>query len=260
MRLSSAARRRGADEQLSLELSWLSDTEFLAAMRLRGASDLARVRFRPNRTRLVSLSADRATLNVNAAFRSAPGEVLDAIAAFASATRSDAGYRRAVRRLRHWWERQTEDAEGPADPARRAECCGTPVQRRFLAATYARLNRSRFGGELPDNVPLRLSARMSRRFGHIHYGRSRTVRAVEEIALNVDLMLAGNETHFVDTLLHEMAHAEAWLSHAHRGHGPTWRAIAERVGCRPRACSDVRLRRRRRHHAVTTVPDLLLPA
>jgi hypothetical protein len=260
MRLSSAARRRGADEQLSLELSWLSDTEFLAAMRLRGASDLARVRFRPNRTRLVSLSADRATLNVNAAFRSAPGEVLDAIAAFASATRSDAGYRRAVRRLRHWWERQTEDAEGPADPARRAECCGTPVQRRFLAATYARLNRSRFGGELPDNVPLRLSARMSRRFGHIHYGRSRTVRAVEEIALNVDLMLPGNGAERLDTLLHVMAHAADYLESGNRGHGASWRAWAKRVGARPdRIYERPVVRRRRRRTQVTRVPPLPPP-
>lgn len=245
-----------ADEQLSFELCWLSEADFLAAMRRRGADELVRVRFRPNRTRLVSLSADRTSLNVHSAFRSAPGDVLDAIAVFATAARAGTGYRRAIRRLRHWWERQTEDGVAE-EPAARAECCGTPAQRAFLAGAFAQLNRRHFGGALPADIPLRLSARMSRRFGHIHYGRSRTDRTIDEIALNVNLMLPGNESHFVDTLLHEMAHAEAWLQHAHRGHGRLWRRIAERVGARPRACSDVRLRRRR-NGVVTTVPDLQL--
>jgi predicted SprT family Zn-dependent metalloprotease len=77
-------------------------------------------------------------------------------------------------------------------------------------------------------------------------------------ALNVDLMLETKEQALVDTLLNDMAHAEAWLMHGHRGHGGVWRAIARRVGCEARACSDMRIRRRRRNTDLTRVP--LLPA
>jgi hypothetical protein len=252
-----------ADAQLSLPLAWLSEEALLAALRTRGAGSLERVRFRPNRTRLVSLSADGRSLNVQTAFREAPSEVLDAIAVFASSRRADARYREAIRRLRAWWDLRAVDDEtvrGAGGP--RAACCGTAEQQAFLRSAYERLNRHCFGGGLPDDVPLRLSARMSRRFGHVYYGRAGDgTRRVEEIALNVDLMISGNEAHFLDTLLHEMAHAEAWLLHGHRDHGRIWRRIASRVGCQPRACSAVRIRRRRRRTpAVTTVPTLRLPA
>ncbi|MGH7504539.1 MAG: SprT-like domain-containing protein, partial [Longimicrobiales bacterium] len=61
----------------------------------------------------------------------------------------------------------------------------------------------------------------------------------------------------VDTLLHEMAHAEAWLLHAHREHGRPWRTVARRVGCEARACSTVRIRRRRRRERpAETVPNV----
>lgn len=252
---------QGADEQLSLPLNWLSEQDFLKAMRARGAHALERVRFRPNRTRLVSLSSDGRSLNVQSSFRAAPGDVLDAIAAFASARRADRRYREAIRRLRMWWDGQAaEHAIVPGTA--RAPCCGTAEQQAFLRSAYERLNRHAFGGRLPDDVPMRLSARMSRRFGHVYYGHAEDrSRVVEEIALNVDLMIPGNEKHFLDTLLHEMAHAEAWIEHAHRDHGATWRRIAVRVGCQPRACTAVRIRRRRRRApAVTTVPKIRLPA
>jgi predicted SprT family Zn-dependent metalloprotease len=58
-----------------------------------------------------------------------------------------------------------------------------------------------------------------------------------EIALNIDLMAEGSERQLRDTLLHEMAHAEAWLVHGERGHGAHWRRIARRLGCVPRACT-----------------------
>jgi len=95
-----------------------------------------------------------------------------------------------------------------------------------------------------------------RRLGHVQYGgppRRRPgaeggtdVRSVTEIALNVHLLLPGNGRALRDTLLHEMAHAEAWLRHGHRGHGRIWQRLAARVGCEPLACSEMRVRRRRR--------------
>jgi predicted SprT family Zn-dependent metalloprotease len=79
---------------------------------------------------------------------------------------------------------------------------------------------------------------MRRRLGHLRYHRTESgVRAIVEIALNIDLLTEGSERQLRDTLLHEMAHAEAWLVHGERGHGPQWRRIARRLGCVPRACT-----------------------
>src|SRR5690606_18674846 len=165
-----------------------------------------------------------------------------------------AQFREAVSRMRRWWDGQI--ALEPPDPAslRPRPCCATPGQRSALRRLYHRLHRERFRGRLPDDITLRLSDRMSRRLGHVHYAQCRDGRYVEEIALNVDLMIPGNERHLVDTLLHEMAHVEAWLRHGQREHGPVWKAIARRVGCEDRACTHVRIRRRRGRKPVTTVP------
>src|SRR5690606_20012095 len=109
---------------------------------------------------------------------------------------------------------------------RLAPCCGTPEQRAYLRDLYARLNQARFGGRLPPDIPLRLSDRMRRRLGQIRYDDGAAQRAVLEIALNVDLMLRANDGQRLDTMLHEMAHAEAYLLHGERGHGAHWRRIA----------------------------------
>lgn len=230
----------------------------LDALRERGAVSLQRVRFKRNRSRMISLSADHSALNLQECFRAAPGPVLDAVAVFVTAPSANAAFRRAIGRMRRWWEGQ-EGGEQAVDPAAPSSCA-TPEQAAFLAVLYARLNRVHFAAALPDDVPLRLSDRMSRRFGHIHYTRRAGQRAVAEIALNVDLFLRGNERHLEETLLHEMAHAEAWLLHGDRGHGPVWRAIARRVGCEARACSRVRIRRRVRGARVTDLPLLPVPA
>ncbi|HEU5210078.1 MAG TPA: SprT family zinc-dependent metalloprotease [Longimicrobiales bacterium] len=246
-------KRPFLDEQLSLPLADLDEAGMLDALRARGATRLQRVRFRRNRSRMVSLSADHSSLNLQECFRSAPGPVIDAIAEFVTAPSSNAAFRRAVARMRRWWDGQEGEDESMARPAA-LPCCATPAQAAVVATLFARLNRTHFDGSLPGDIPLRVSDRMSRRFGHIHYTRRGGNRVVVEIALNVDLLLRGNERHLEETLLHEMAHAEAWLAHGHRGHGPVWRAIARRVGCEPRACSRVRIRRRQRGTRVTDIP------
>jgi hypothetical protein len=249
-------RPRVLDEQLTLELSWLDADAFRRALAERGVT-VGAVRFKRNRSRLISISADHATLNVHDCFRAAPCAVIDAIAAFIRAPLGSREYRRGIARMRNWWYAQATDDEAPAHRSA-VHCCATAEQRSFLGQLYRRLNVERFGGQLPELIPVRLSNRMSRRFGHITYGRARAgQRTVAEIALNVDLMLEGNEQALVDTLVHEMAHAEAWLLHGHRGHGSIWRAIARRVDCEDRACSDLRIRRRARRRApVTRVPGL----
>jgi hypothetical protein len=251
------ALSRAADAQLSFDLAALSEAAMVGALRARGCRGVCEVSFRANRSRLISLTAGGTRLNLHECFRSASPEVLDAIAAFAGAKGNTGRYRAAIARLRAWHEGQVaapEEVEaGPGT------CCGTAAQRQLLAQWYRQLNRAYFGGRLPELTPVRLSDRMRRRLGHVQYGGARGDRTVTEIALNVDLLLPGNEHALRDTLLHELAHAEAWLIHGHRGHGRIWRTVAARVGCEARACSAMRIRRRRRGTPVTDrVPELVL--
>lgn len=239
-----------ADRQLSLPLAWLTGEDVLRELRARGITAVQDVAFRPNRSRLISLSANGTRLNLHECFRAAPPDVIGAIAAFAGARGDTLGYRRAIARLREWHAAQVENPERDADQPP-GVCCGTPAQRQLLAQWYRQLNRDYFGGRLPELTPVRLSDRMTRRLGHVQYGGSKLERVVTEIALNADLLLPGNDRALRDTLLHEMAHAEAWLLHGHRGHGRIWRVIAARVGCETRACSAMRIRRRRRGMPVT---------
>jgi hypothetical protein len=249
-------RQVDSDHQLSLELSWLTEDELLGALRVRGAVFLREVRFRPNRSRLISLSPDRRRLNLHECFRAAPARVLDAVATFTTAPGRSRAFRDAIEQMREWHEGQVAEyglGESLAS-------CGTPQQLRYLESVYARLNASHFRDALPEPLPIRLSDRMSRRFGHVSYARTtRGDRKVAELALNIDLLLPGNERALVDTLLHEMAHVEAWLVYGHREHGRTWREIARRVGCEAKACTQMRLRRRRNGGAVTDIPALRLP-
>ena len=66
---------------------------------------------------------------------------------------------------------------------------------------------------------------------------------------------AGAESQ-LDTLIHEMAHIEAWLLHNDGGHGDDWKRIARRVGCVDLACAGRGPRRRGRGQPPTDrVPD-----
>jgi hypothetical protein len=250
------SRQPDSSQQLSLRVAWLSEAEILGALRVRGATFLEEVRLRPNRSRLISLSADRRRVNLHECFQAAPARVLDAVATFTTAPARSRSFRDAVEVMREWHEGQVAEY-GLGEPQ---ASCGTREQVGYLKAVYAQLNASHFGGALPRTLSIRLSDRMSRRFGHVSYARTvQGVRKVAELALNIDLLLPGNERALVDTLLHEMAHVEAWLVHGHREHGRTWRMIARRVGCEARACTHMRLKRRRSQDPVTNVPRLDLP-
>lgn len=219
-------------------------------LRRRGVTRIRAVRLRANRTRLLSLSADRSTLNAHVCFAEAPAAVLDAIAEYLTSRPSSTRARRAVERICAWEgvRRGLEAARelhrlarGDADGARVAPqpgpCCASPPERRALRELFERLNSERFGGRLPPSIPIRLSARMTRSFGHIRYHRTDDGRRmVVEIAIRASLLRRRDPADLEETVLHEMAHAEAWLVHGHAGHGRIWRSIARRVGCIPRAC------------------------
>jgi len=243
--MPAASRGRVDDGQLCLPFALLSEQDALHALRIRGVDDVHSVHFRANRSNLISISADRRRLNLHECFRAGGPDVLDAIAAFARARGSTLGYRQAIARLRRWHGAQVRESDA-ASVRKPPACCGTLAQQHALAHFYRQLNRAHFTGALPELLPVRLSDRMRRRLGHVQYGTGSKQRTVTEIALNVDLLLPGNGRALRDTLLHEMAHVEAWLRHGQRGHGRIWQRIASRVGCEARACSEMRIRRRRR--------------
>lgn len=221
-----------------------------AAITARGGR-LRTVRYRSNRSVLLSVSRDGRTLNSHTCFRGAPPPIVEAIIAFIGSRRGSAAHRQSLTTLKGWEGTRRGLAEARAGQPRRSlpeTAPETPAGKR-LRDLYDRLNVEHFAGALP--VPkLRVSERMTRSLGTISYGKSVEAtgggggREVREIALSADLLLEGNETVLEETLLHEMAHAEAWLLHGHRGHGLIWRRIARRVGCTPRARTRQPLSRR----------------
>lgn len=212
----------------------------LAALHGRGVKRIRRVRFKANRTRLLSVSRDGETLYLHECFRNGDEEVLEAVASILSAPRGSAAHRSAAALLRErasaWRAEQPADPLTAPRPPRPSRCCATPEQRAFLVREYTALNAAHFGGRLPKRLTLRLSDRMTRRLGHMRYHReSDGTRRVIELAFNRDLFRPGNEALLRDTILHEMAHVEAWLEHGHAGHGAIWKRIARRVGAVPMA-------------------------
>jgi len=158
--------------------------------------------------------------------------------------------------------RAIEVTRATGKPRSVTSCCGTPEQRAYLRALYRYFNATRFEGQLPDDVPVRLSNRMDSSLGHMLPGPDDEdgSRRVAEIAINVDLMLERNGPERIDTLIHEMAHVADYLESGSRGHGESWQEWARRSGCRPERLylRPVR-RRRRRRDRVTRVPPMPEP-
>lgn len=192
---------------------------------------------------LLSVSRDGRTLNSHSCFRDAPGEILAAVARYLTTPRGSSSARRALKRLRSWEGTRRGLAEARHERPRKRRTVGRETPEAApLRALFDRLNYEHFDDRLP-HIPLRVSHRMTRSLGTIRYGPE----DVLEIAISADLLLPVNRDVLHDTMLHEMAHAEAWLRHGHRGHGRPWRLIAQRVGCTPRAtCRSAITRLRRR--------------
>lgn len=199
-------------------------------------------------------------LNLHAAYAAAPPEILDAFALLVRhGPRRTATARAAARRVREW-PPVAEAIEGLRSVQVSAalsaapladlgvglpglRCAGTREERRRVRELYIRFNEKRFEGVLPPGIPLRLSGRMRRRLGHMRPGTAPGgARVVVEIALSRLLLLPANALLLDDVLLHEMAHAADWLVDGRAGHGPTWKAWARRVGCHPRACTNLPVR------------------
>lgn len=235
----------------------------LRALARRGCRRLEDVRFKKNRGRIISLSKDGRTLHVHACFQDADDEVVNAVVTFLKAGRRSYAYRESIRVMRDHFEAHGQKYAPSAEEEdlrlkrdiERLPCVGNAEQRAFIREAYARYNSGLFGSKLPA-VKLRFSDRMRSRLGHIRYHTtSGDERIVLELALNIHLMLPGNEAILLDTLLHEMTHMEAWIFHGERAHGSDWKEIARRVGCEATACSTQTIRRRRKGKPVDCVPD-----
>ncbi len=247
-----------------------TESQLLEILHRRGAGHLQRVRFKANRSTIWSLTQGGSVLNLHLAYRSAPLGVLSHFATIAreahggtvryreaaAAVRNWDGLEPELRRIRgeHRTRRRSAGRRRPSGPRR---CCATKEQREYLRLLYRHLNRDRFDGRLPDDLTVRLSNRMKTRIGQMVPGSRNGIRRVVEIALNVDLMLEGNGRERIDTLVHEMAHAAAWLFSGGLDHGPSWRRWARHAGCGETACAVRPIRRRARGvRQVTRVPRL----
>jgi hypothetical protein len=229
------------------------------------------VGFRSNRSTILSLSPGGGRLSLHEAFAHASPRILDALAVYLTEGHlRTPGFRLASRTIRGWRRLEramaAERRRAPGRSRRRGRGriqkpapgpdCATLAQRRYLEALYAHYNRTLFGGRLPDDVVLRLSSRMKSRLGQVKLYRDRWGRrSVIELALNADLMLPENDDNRIDTLLHEMAHIEAWLCHGDGGHGTAWKECARRVGCVDLACAGRGRRRARGQPPTDRVPD-----
>ena len=242
----------------------LTPQKFLLELHRRGATRLCRVSFRRNRSIIWSLTQRGRVLNVHAAYGSATDELLDAFAILSREGGIRSRSSRDAARVVGAWPavaHALREARAARENGVTTGCCATPEQRRYLRALYRWFNQTRFGGRLPEHVPVRLSSRMTSSLGHMLPGDDAVgARRVVEIALNVDLMLPGNGAERLDTLLHEMAHVADYLESGNQGHGESWRAWARRVGARPHRIYEKPFARRRRRRArVTRVPPLPAP-
>jgi hypothetical protein len=250
-----------------------STEDTLRELRSRGARRLKKVNFRANRSTIWSLTQDATVLNLHVAYRRAPPSILDAFATIVRGRGwSTEAVRAASERVQSWpgltpvleavrkshAQRQRRAAARCGGEQELTHCCATPEQRAYLRALYRYLNKTRFDGLLPEDVPVRLSNRMSASLGHMIPGQDRRRgRYVLELALNVDLMLEGNGAERMDTLLHEMAHIADYLFDGNYGHGASWKAWARHAGCRAQTRYDRPVvRRRRRQQRITRVPPL----
>ena len=77
--------------------------------------------------------------------------------------------------------------------------------------------------------------------GRCHYLKEKITMSKWYAELN-------KEKEIEDTILHEIAHALAWINDRCRGHGRTWKEWARKVGATPRACSKANLNQPKNHY------------
>ncbi len=69
-----------------------------------------------------------------------------------------------------------------------------------------------------------------RRLGSCRYWKKEITMSRYFVMLNME-----RPDQIRDTVLHEIAHALAWIHHHERGHGPHWKSYCRQLGATPRA-------------------------
>ena len=77
--------------------------------------------------------------------------------------------------------------------------------------------------------------------GRCHYYSKKITLSKWYVELN-------KEKEIEDTILHEIAHALAWIHDKFKGHGKTWKAWARKVGATPKARSKTNLTEPKKHY------------
>ena len=77
--------------------------------------------------------------------------------------------------------------------------------------------------------------------GRCHY-------TTKMIALSKWYVEENNEAEIEDTILHEIAHALAWINDRFTGHGKVWKYWARKIGANPKACSKANLTKPKNHY------------
>ena len=80
-----------------------------------------------------------------------------------------------------------------------------------------------------------------RTLGRCHY-------YTKKITLSKWYAELNGEKEIEDTILHEIAHALAWIHDKCRGHGNIWKDWARKVGAKPKACSKANLVKPKNHY------------
>ena len=80
-----------------------------------------------------------------------------------------------------------------------------------------------------------------RTLGRCHY-------LTKKITLSKWYAELNNEEEVEDTILHEIAHALAWINDRCTGHNATWKKWARKVGATPKACSKSNLAQPKNHY------------
>lgn len=185
-----------------------------------------------NRRVMASVASRGATLRLNAAFLSAPDEVLYAVGVLFSPARKPRRLLAAATVRAFIRDIPAAVVIACPRPRRIPAADGEPIRR--LRAEFERVNAESFAGALPP-VPIFLSGRMRRRNGHFSADPL-------EIVLSRRLWALGEAGEVEETLRHEMIHLWQHVSKFPVDHGASFRRMARLLGVHPRARRDVRWR------------------
>lgn len=90
-----------------------------------------------------------------------------------------------------------------------------------------------------SNIPIRISSRMQKQWGHCRAQRRDGKYIVTELAFADRLLRYANFEHMIETVRHEYAHAYVFLSeNKNDGHGYRWKKAAVKFGAPPSRCSS----------------------